>query len=143
MSLIAFQLPIVSTVRVNVGDDLIYRQISEIMGGERAQHPEADIGGTGTHCQLILMGDLVIIRRKPRGIIPDEIREIAPGSSRDLPEELQVLFEKAGVAAALPAVSGSKANRSEGIGHHKTSQGAAAKRFAGIEDQTAHPHDHR
>ena len=75
-------------------DDLIHRQIPEIMCGERAEHPEADVGWTGTHRQSVLRGDLVVVGWKPRRLLTDKLREIAPGSSCNLPQEPQIPFRQ-------------------------------------------------
>ncbi len=75
-------------------DDLIPRQVSEIMRADRADHPQTDIGRTGAHRQFMRVGDLIIVGRKPRRVLADEIREVAPGSSRDFPQKSHILFRQ-------------------------------------------------
>src|SRR3989304_6131119 len=68
-------------------DDLVQREIPEVMGRDCAEHPKADIGGAGAHPQLIPMRDLVVIGGKPGSLFADEVRKITPRLPCDLPEK--------------------------------------------------------
>jgi len=48
-------------------DNLVNRQVAAVMGAQGAGHPETDVGRAGSHGQTVLMGNLIIVRRQPRG----------------------------------------------------------------------------
>ena len=120
-------------------DDLVHRQISEIPCGQRAQHPETDIRRTGAHCQLVLMEDLVVVGRKPRGLIGNKVREIPPGS---VARPFSATSDpSAGSRKRFGFARGRrfKSHPIRGERNHKPSQGPASARFAGIQRYTAQP----
>ena len=71
-------------------DDLVHGLVPEITRRENAQDPQADVGGAGAHRHFVPRGDLVVVRRQPRGLGAHEIVEIAPRSPGDLPEESRI-----------------------------------------------------
>src|SRR3990172_4251849 len=77
-------------------DDLVQREIPEVMGRDRAEHPKADIGGAGAPRQLIPMRDPIVIGVKPGSLFADEVRKITPRLPCDLPEKPQILVGQNG-----------------------------------------------
>ena len=73
-------------VLVESFNGLIYRMVAKIIGRQNTQHIHADIGWAGPHGKLVLMGDLVVIRRKPGSILANKIGKISPGPASDFPE---------------------------------------------------------
>ena len=71
-------------------DHLIKRDVTKISCCKGAQHPHADVCGAGPHCQLVLMGDLIVIWRQPSGVWTYEIGEITPGPARYSSKHTQV-----------------------------------------------------
>ena len=120
-------------------DDLIHRQVPEIPCGQRAEHPETDVGRTGAHRQLVLMEDLVVVGRKPGGLVADKVREIAPGSVGPPSSATSDPFQEAGSAAALPAAEGSRASRSEGKGTTRRARGRPTRGSLASSGSTAQP----
>ena len=120
-------------------DDLVEGQVAEIMGSQGAGHPEADVGRTGAHGQAVLMGNLVVVGRQPRGVCADKGREIAPGPPGHLPEEAAGPFPAAVVPAAARPGAGSGASRAAGRETREQARGAACGRLAGMMRQIAQP----
>ena len=119
--------------------DLVSRHISEIPGGQRAQHPKTDIRRTGAHCQLVLMKDLVVVGWKPGGL---RRKQSPRNSARFFAQPFSGTSDpsqEAGNAVALSAAEGSRAIRPEGKGTTIRARGRPMTKFAGVQRYTAQP----